>query len=942
MKTYTKTVSATLAGALAVGMVPAMALADDAIELQAITDLAAVKQSTVIAYAGGANPETEVALEDADAYALLKPIAVVVGGAGSEELDIVDYSWAAYNPLSPAKTSGSYLLNGAQFDSALSWNLGTSMPTVAGNYVMRVKAAYDTDGDGIADASAWSDNCYAFTVVPKALTGELAVYEIVTDKTNVTDTVHVYDGSAYYMNMNAAFDAGKLGISLDGKPLKYGTDYVFDSGSKVKYAETNLEVPSTKRADAGDYYIEANFNGVYKKVYFSVAELDLGQADIKLSNAAVLVNDGTLTASSLTIDKINGESYSSSALKTKVAITGVSVDLASATLANGTYTATVGVTAAGAEDENIVAGTSQTLDFTVVGADLTGSLTLGYPTGTELVTPSTNVDGDVDYKVNRADAAYKASDEFDVSKLVVSTTDKTYTDYTLVVMKEDATVVGGWKAVDVSELTNKATFGTYKVKAVLNAAALKYAVAGETPEMIVEITNGQIADANVAFAYDGKNVTKYQFDGATNALTYSGENFVDGLSVVVKSGSTVIPASDYSVVVKKYNAKSTAPDKYDVVTDGIVNVGEYKVEVVSGKYEIVGDNAIYVDVKQAPVRAVIGDQIDHLVAGNEYSGDEFLYTGEAINPISAFFQLVSVGGADKVVNGKPVVVDVPAAGYKVAITGFTPEAPNAKPVLKKDLPTEFKAAGTYTYTLIDTDTAASSDNYAVEGIADGTLRITALSVFPDVKAGAWYADEVLTVAQPGWIPGSDNGLFGPNDDMTRGDLALVLCRALGLTAQGVTGTVAGDRAPSVETGFADVNGKAYNAWAIKAMAEAGIITGYADGSYGPSDPVTRQMLATVLARLDESGLGDESIMGLASALSAYADADEVAGWAAPGMEWAVEAGIIGVDTAFLNPTDPATRAEVAAMLLRYNAEIGGLKPVVVVTDDEEDEEEDDQ
>ena len=53
-------------------------------------------------------------------------------------------------------------------------------------------------------------------------------------------------------------------------------------------------------------------------------------------------------------------------------------------------------------------------------------------------------------------------------------------------------------------------------------------------------------------------------------------------------------------------------------------------------------------------------------------------------------------------------------------------------------------------------------------------------------------------------------------------------------------------------------------------------------------------------------------------LSAFADADSVSGYAATAMAWAVEHGIItGVTDTTLVPQGTATRAQCAAMLMRF-------------------------
>ena len=508
--------------------------------------------------------------------------------------------------------------------------------------------------------------------------------------------------------------------------------------------------------------------------------------------------------------------------------------------------------------------------------------------------------------VDRSAATYKAADEFDASEVVVTADGKELTadKYEFVVTRTD---VDPDVPATIADLTDKSKYGTYKVSVKIKPEAVDYAYAGTKDVGTFTITNGAVVPATVAYNYNG-----VLLPASGKEFTYDGKDVLESLEIVVKTDKGVAVDS-YTVVLEKKDANSNW-----VEVSEAVDAGEYKVTLKSDMYVLNADHGLEFEILQLPVRAIIGDQIE--TQDTEFAGDEFIYTGEAIDPIEAFYQLE--GGAVKLVNGKPVVVDVPAAGYKVTITGFTPEGPNAKPVLKKDLPTEFKAAGTYTYTLADTDTAASSDNYAVEPVATGTLVITAMDVFPDVASDAWYADEVLTVAQEGWITGYKNGLFGPNDGMKRGDLALVLARYAGMAApagapaEGTNGSVVN---PTIDVEFADVAGNEYYAWAVEAMAEAGVITGYTDGSgkFGAQDLVTREQLATILARFDEAGLGDASI--LASALDAYADADEVAGWATAGVEWAVESGIMGVNTAYLNPGDTVTRAEVAAMLVRYDA-----------------------
>ena len=75
--------------------------------------------------------------------------------------------------------------------------------------------------------------------------------------------------------------------------------------------------------------------------------------------------------------------------------------------------------------------------------------------------------------------------------------------------------------------------------------------------------------------------------------------------------------------------------------------------------------------------------------------------------------------------------------------------------------------------------------------------------------------------------------------------------------------------------------------------------------------VTREQLATMLWRYAGEPASTYS-------LGAYTDADSVSSWAETAMRWAVENGIItGVTESTLVPQGTATRAQCAAMLMRF-------------------------
>ncbi|HJB69593.1 MAG TPA: S-layer homology domain-containing protein, partial [Candidatus Flavonifractor avistercoris] len=98
-------------------------------------------------------------------------------------------------------------------------------------------------------------------------------------------------------------------------------------------------------------------------------------------------------------------------------------------------------------------------------------------------------------------------------------------------------------------------------------------------------------------------------------------------------------------------------------------------------------------------------------------------------------------------------------------------------------------------------------------LAGGTPA--AAAGFPDVSPTAWYADAVNWAAANGYVTGYDNGLFGPEDDLTREQLAAILYRYAGSPAP----------AGSLD-GFADAaSASAYAVDALRWAVGEGLLTG---------------------------------------------------------------------------------------------------------------------
>ena len=111
-------------------------------------------------------------------------------------------------------------------------------------------------------------------------------------------------------------------------------------------------------------------------------------------------------------------------------------------------------------------------------------------------------------------------------------------------------------------------------------------------------------------------------------------------------------------------------------------------------------------------------------------------------------------------------------------------------------------------------------------------------------------------------------------------------------------------------GFTDVPSDAWYAGAVNWSAARGIVTGYSTGAFGPEDAVTREQLAAMLYRYAD-------VPEAGGTLDAFADADTVSSYAVDAMRWAAANGIVNGSHGRLNPHGNATRAQVAAMLMRF-------------------------
>ena len=110
------------------------------------------------------------------------------------------------------------------------------------------------------------------------------------------------------------------------------------------------------------------------------------------------------------------------------------------------------------------------------------------------------------------------------------------------------------------------------------------------------------------------------------------------------------------------------------------------------------------------------------------------------------------------------------------------------------------------------------------------------------------------------------------------------------------------------------NAKAYYYQAVRWAGSLSIVNGYADGRFGPNDKVTREQLATMLANYAQR-VGGLKVTGSQLDFSGMKDAASVSSWARSAVGWCFRSKILSGSNGRVNPKGNATRAEAAKMLV---------------------------
>ena len=155
--------------------------------------------------------------------------------------------------------------------------------------------------------------------------------------------------------------------------------------------------------------------------------------------------------------------------------------------------------------------------------------------------------------------------------------------------------------------------------------------------------------------------------------------------------------------------------------------------------------------------------------------------------------------------------------------------------------------------------------------------------------------------------GTDEGIFKPNDELTREQFVVILARISGAKLSEYT-----------ESGFADVKADSWYGASVTWASAEGIVNGMGNGLFGVGEPLSREQLAVILYRYAEAQRIDISDK---ADLSYCDDADYISTWADDACAWAVKAEVLGSTSEIDNLISPkmtVRRAQAAKIFMSFD------------------------
>jgi hypothetical protein len=184
--------------------------------------------------------------------------------------------------------------------------------------------------------------------------------------------------------------------------------------------------------------------------------------------------------------------------------------------------------------------------------------------------------------------------------------------------------------------------------------------------------------------------------------------------------------------------------------------------------------------------------------------------------------------------------------------------------------------------------------------------------FPDLSPQYWAYPFIAELARRGMISGFEDGTFRPDQPVTRAQYASLISEVL-------------PEAQQNPLAFADVPVGFWGKPAIDEAVKTGFLKGYPDTTFQPDQPISRMQVLLSLA----NGFQLPRPADPNAPLQVFQDREQIAEWARPAVAAATQSNVVVSypNVNQLNPNQPATRADVAAMLYQALTTTGQLPPI---------------
>lgn len=193
-----------------------------------------------------------------------------------------------------------------------------------------------------------------------------------------------------------------------------------------------------------------------------------------------------------------------------------------------------------------------------------------------------------------------------------------------------------------------------------------------------------------------------------------------------------------------------------------------------------------------------------------------------------------------------------------------------------------------------------SDNTSKDDTSSTPTPTPNTGKFKDIpERMEWARESIEKLAEMGIISGKEEDIFAPEDNVTRAEFLRLLLSTLNISAEDAV------------CDFTDVVSGAWYYNAVATAYQKGIVTGYADGSFGVNDPITRQDAAVMIVNALKAANIE---IGETKEFSEFSDWKDVSQYAQSAAETLVKAGILSGSGEMFLPQDYCTRAQAAVMM----------------------------